>query len=75
MKKWSQMAKSHHSLGVLDLCQPPWPGEVGYIGNLRDGEEGERWKECQVLKRVNNLRPIPQGRTNSSIPSVIHHSD
>lgn len=56
---------------VLDPCQSSWPGEVGCIGNLRNGEEEERWKECQPLKRANNLRPIPLGRTNSSISPLI----
>lgn len=32
----------------------------GCIGNLRNGEEGERWKECQPLKRVQKgLIPQP----------------
>lgn len=44
------------------ICASHTSGEVGCIGNLRDGEEGERWKECQPLKRVEQFKAYSPGK-------------
>lgn len=64
----SQIPPAPRGFGFVPTI-PAWGS--GEHRNLRNGEEGERWKECQPLKRVNNLKPIPLGRTNSSISTLI----